>query len=316
MARPYRLQAEHCFYHITSRGNERKRVFRNERDYEKFLEYLVKAKERYRCYVYAYVLMSNHYHLLIETTQANLSRIMHNINSSYTTYHNVKYKRAGHLFQGRYKSIVVEKESYYLELSRYIHLNPVRAKVVGSPEEYRWSSYRGYLSKKGDGCIDKEKIGEILAMDVKAYREFVHQGVGTKEEPFKEVYGGFILGRTDFIKSALDELQDQVEGLNEVSYKGLMRKQVVREAIVAGVEEAYGRSLEQIRQSKKRPMNEKKVLIYLLREMGALTNQDIGALVGMKKSAVSMAVKSLEEEMTRNSGLRKEVENIVCTLEG
>lgn len=170
--------------------------------------------------------------------------------------------------------------------------------------------------QKGDGCIDKEQIAEILAMDVKAYREFVQQGVGTKEEPFKEVYGGFILGRTDFIKSTLDELQNQVEELNEVSYKGLMRKQVAQEAIVAGVEEAYGRSLEQIRQSKRRPMNEKKVLIYLLREKGALTNQEIGALVGMKKSAVSMAVQSLEEEMSRNLGLSREVEDIVCTLEG
>jgi putative transposase len=136
MARPYRLQAEDCFYHITSRGNDRKKIFLNDTDFEKFLEYILKAKEKYDFYLLAYVLMTNHYHFLIKTTKPNLSSIMHYINGSYTTYFNVKRGRTGHLFQGRYKSLVIDADSYFQELTRYIHLNPVRAKMVKNPEDY------------------------------------------------------------------------------------------------------------------------------------------------------------------------------------
>ena len=284
-------------------------------DYLKFLEYVCKAKERYQFYLYAYVLMSNHYHLLIETSQANLSRIMQNINTAYTTYHNVKYKRNGHLFQGRYKSIVVEKERYYLELSRYIHLNPVRAKMVKKPEGYQWSSYRGYMSKKGDGYIDKDKILEIIEMKSQTYRMFVEEGIGKKIEPFKEVYGGFILGGVGFIKEALSDLKDQVEGLNEVSYKEALRRRIDSKQIIAKVERKYGKSIEDIRNSKKRPMKEKKVLIYVLRSLTGLTNKEIGQVVGMSYAAVSMAGRSIEEEIKKNKRTKKETDDIVFTFE-
>ena len=108
MARPYRLQSEDCFYHITSRGDDRKKIFISEYDFTKFLEYLSVAKTKFKFYVYGYCLMSNHYHLLLETTQPNISKIMHYINGSYTTYYNIKRRRSGHVFQGRFKSIVVD----------------------------------------------------------------------------------------------------------------------------------------------------------------------------------------------------------------
>ena len=109
-------------YHITSRGDDRKKIFINETDHQKFLAYLQIAQEKFKFYMYAYCLMGNHYHLLFETTQANLSRIMQSLNTAYTVYYNVKRKRSGHLFQGRYKSILVDKDNYLLELTRYIHL--------------------------------------------------------------------------------------------------------------------------------------------------------------------------------------------------
>ncbi len=126
MARPYRLQGENIFYHITSRGDGRRKIYGSESDYNKFLEYLLKAKERYQFRFYAYALMPNHFHLLIETLKPNISQIMHYIKSSYTTYYNTKRKNVGHLFQGRFKSIVVDQDNYFLLLTRYIHLNPVR----------------------------------------------------------------------------------------------------------------------------------------------------------------------------------------------
>src|SRR5512136_3371563 len=118
--------------------------FKRQRDREKFLEYLASATERYGAAIHAYCLMSNQYHLLLETPGGNLSQIMRHINGAYTTYFNVKRKRAGHLFQGRYKAILIEADEYLLELTRYIHLNPVRCGMVSRPEEHKWSSYNDY----------------------------------------------------------------------------------------------------------------------------------------------------------------------------
>ena len=145
MARPLRIQYSGAFYHITSRGNERRDVFRSKADRERFLFYLATATERYHARIHVYCLMSNHYHLLLETPEGNLSQIMRHINGAYTTYFNTKRKRAGHLFQGRYKAILVEADEYATHLSRYIHLNPVRAGMVSVPEDYTWSSYHYYI---------------------------------------------------------------------------------------------------------------------------------------------------------------------------
>jgi REP element-mobilizing transposase RayT len=176
MARPYRIEAEHCLYHVTNRGDGRRNIYDSDHDRLKFLGYLLKVKERYQFYVYTYVLMTNHYHLLIKTLQANISKIMHYINSSYTKYSNIKRDRTGHLFQGRYKSIVVEEDSYFLELSRYIHLNPVKAKIVERPEEYKWSSYRGYTGREKNKYIDKKEIRKLMGMRDKEYERFVMSG--------------------------------------------------------------------------------------------------------------------------------------------
>ena len=148
MARPLRITYPGAFYHITSRGNERKAVFKSKRDREKFLEYLESATQRYDAQIHTYCMMDTHYHLLLETPSGNLSQIMRHINGAYTTYFNVKRGRSGHLFQGRYKAIVVDIDQYAKELSRYIHLNPVRAKMVETLEEYEWSSYKFFISKK------------------------------------------------------------------------------------------------------------------------------------------------------------------------
>ncbi len=150
MARPLRIEYEGAFYHITSRGNDRQDIFFSKVDYEKFKEYLDKSQEKYGYSLHCYILMTNHYHLLIETPNANMSKIMHYINGSYTNYINRKRRKHGHLFQGRYKAILVDRDSYLLELSRYIHLNPVRAGMVEKPENYPYGSYCDYIRKNKD----------------------------------------------------------------------------------------------------------------------------------------------------------------------
>jgi REP element-mobilizing transposase RayT len=148
MGRPLRIEYAGAWYHVTSRGNEQKDVFKSRADREKFLSYLESATVRYGAVIHAWCLMGNHYHLLLETPSGNLSQIMRHINGAYTNYFNAKRKRAGHLFQGRYKAILVEADQYATELARYLHLNPVRAGIVDRPEAYEWSSHREYLGQR------------------------------------------------------------------------------------------------------------------------------------------------------------------------
>jgi putative transposase len=144
MSRPLRLEFEGAFWHITSRGNERKDIFRQDDDRLEFLSLLATAVKRFRWRLHEFCLMTNHYHLVIETPFRTLAKGMHWLNSEYARIFNKRYKRVGHLFQGRYKSILVDEQNYLDEVRRYTVLNPVRARMVSGPAEYQWSSYRAH----------------------------------------------------------------------------------------------------------------------------------------------------------------------------
>lgn len=313
MARPYRFQGEGCLYHITSRGDDRKKIFLDETDYRKFLKYLKTAKEKFKFYLYCYCLMGNHYHLLLETTQPNISSVMQYINTSYTTYYNIKHKRCGHLFQGRYKSILVDADAYFLELTRYIHLNPVKAKIAVAPEEYRWSSCKGYLTEKGDGFIDKDCVGNRLGMKTADYRNFMLKGVDAEHNPFKDVYAGFLLGRADFIKDKLKSLKEQVEG-KDFSYKKELSARLNEYEIIEAVAKHYRKSPEELIQMKTRPATEKKIAVYLLKRLTALTNNQIGKIFGISFSAVSKAAKDMTGIIEKDVGIRKVVEGLISSF--
>lgn len=314
MARPYRLQAENCLYHITSRGDDRKKIFISERDNEKFLEYLKLAKDKFKFHLYAYCLMSNHYHLFLEITQANLSRIMQYLNTSYTIYYNLKRNRSGHLFQGRYKSILVEADSYFGELTRYIHLNPVRAKIVDSPEKYRWSSYNAYITNKPDSFIDRERIKVLLTIDISKYRQFVLEGIEKPQYPLKNVYAGFILGGVKFVKDKLNQLQVEVES-KDFAYKRAVKNIIRPQEIINVVAGCFKLDSEQMCKSNKRPMTAKKAALYLLRRKTGLTNAQIGELFNMKLAAVSKAALSFGREMAEDKVLNKVVSQITSKIE-
>ena len=211
MARPLRISYPGAFYHVTSRGNEQKVIFKSKKDREKFLEYLESALKRYDAVIHAYCLMSNHYHLLLETPSGNLSKIMAHINGAYTTYFNVKRDRFGHLFQGRYKAILIEADEYAMELSRYIHLNPVRAKIVELPEEYEWSSYSYYIgNKKYPEWLRIDFIlgyfGKKLSEAQKNYKKFVGEMIDKQyESPLKDVVSSTLLGTQEFINFIKDK---------------------------------------------------------------------------------------------------------------
>jgi len=207
MARPLRIEYPRAVYHITSRGNERKPIFKDKKDRGIFLEMVQKTNHRYNWICHAYCLMGNHYHLLIETPDGNLSKGMRQLNGVYTQLLNIRHKRVGHVFQGRYKAILIQKESHLLEVCRYVVLNPVRAGIVERPEKWEWSSYNATAGKKTPHpCVKVDwvlaQFSEKSRMGQRRYREFVMAGIGG-ENIWKELKGQSLLGKNDFVDSLL-----------------------------------------------------------------------------------------------------------------
>jgi putative transposase len=163
MAGKPRIHFPGALYHVITRGNRRQGIFLDEKDLQRFLTYLSDCKSKFPFHLYAYALMENHLHLLIEVEEIPLGSIMQSLLFGYTRYFNRRYGQVGHLFQGRYKAILCDKDPYLLELVRYIHLNPVRAKILKRPEEYVWTGHLSYLGKRGEDLIDEGFVLDQLS---------------------------------------------------------------------------------------------------------------------------------------------------------
>ncbi len=314
MARPLRIEYEGAFYHVTARGNDRGKIFFSKKDYDKFKEYLAEAREKYGFTLHAYVLMTNHYHLLIETPEKNLSKLMHYINSSYTTYINVKRKRSGHLFQGRYKAIVIDRDSYLLELSRYLHLNPVRVNMVEKPEDYAYSSYLSYISDHGEALVTRSTILEMFNKEVSAarkrYKIFVENAIGEEaESPMTKVYGGVILGSEGFIREILKNIEESQLEKEAVSHRKALRAPLGVEGLLSAVCRHYGMSKQEIKNPEH--SEARKMCMYLLKKQTFATTREIGELLGnMRYSAAAKMYQRITKELAEDKGLRKKMEEI------
>lgn len=203
MARPLRVQYEGALYHIIAGGNAKQMIFLDDRDRLKFLSWLADAVEIHNLVCHGYCLMDNHFHLLVETPDANLSNAMRDLNGNYAQSFNVRHGRVGHLFQGRYKAFVIEKDSYLLEVARYVVLNPVRAAMVKHPQDWRWSSYRATVGLRKapdwlhiDWLLGNFSKGRIAAQ--KEYRKFVVSGIDGRN-PYDDLEHDFILGTPQFV---------------------------------------------------------------------------------------------------------------------
>lgn len=205
MARPLRLEFPGAVWHVTSRGNNRGNIYLGEEDHLMFLSIFAEAVRRFRWIVHSYTLMTNHFHLVLETPEPTLSRGMKWMNGKYAQWFNRRHNRSGHLFQGRFKGFLVEKESYLLALIRYVALNPVRAGMVDRPESYCWSSYRataGYEPAPTWLTTDwaLALFGRDLAMQQSGYREFVDEGAGISRSPFEDAVGKLFLGTASWVE--------------------------------------------------------------------------------------------------------------------
>lgn len=306
MARPLRIEFEKAFYHITSRGNEKKKIFLDEYDKNKFLEIIDDLYLKYCFVVYAYVLMDNHYHLLLETPLPNLSRIMQDLGSHYTQYFNSRHLRVGHLFQGRYKSILVDKENYLLTLSRYIHLNPVRANKIKFPEKYEWSSLKYFKDciKTPQWLNTKYILNEFNSYE--KYLKFIHGGIKNTNNPFEQVYSQFILGEASYIKKIIEKIDIDQKNNAEISFCKEIRKTITADEISKVILQYFNVGADIFIKSKNKNNLARKFYIYFLRKYTALPLKVLSKKLGcITNTAITKSYNRFLTEIEKNKEHKK-----------
>jgi REP element-mobilizing transposase RayT len=317
MARPLRIEYPGAFYHVINRGNAGEAIFRDDKDRDKFLRYLEKAVERFSLRLHVYCLMKNHYHLLIETPEANLSRALQWINVSYAAFFNRKHQRSGHLFQGRFRSILIEADEYLSELSRYIHLNPVKAGVVAAPEEYPWSSYRAFIGRtKPPDYLETEwllsQFGRKPLGATSNYERFV-QVIPPEEleNPAKRSEEGFILGTEAFVQWVKDTFLSGREENDEMPQLKRLKPRLKPARIVQAVCDDFDCE-PQIILTKGRKRNlARDISIHLARELTGESTKELGEYFGdISGAGITVRNNHLMREMHANPKLRDLVNRI------
>ena len=297
MARPLRIQYPGAVYHVSCRGNEKKNIFKDDGDRQRFLKILAQSLHIYTVKLHSYVLMTNHFHLLAETPLGNLAEFMRHFNIVYTGYFNRRHRRTGHLYQGRYKSVLVDKETYLTALSRYIHLNPVRIKAMekGPLEDrikellsYRWSSLPGYLSsRKRERLVEYGLILSQYGGDTsrarKAYRKALYGDLTAGLAIKDKIVGQSILGGNEFIESIREkflrgEIDRERPSLKEI------HKYRTRNAVLRAIEQETGKKMEAVSQEKG---GLRQIAMELLYRVSGLKGGEIGRMMGIGYTSVS-----------------------------
>ena len=319
MARQWRIEYPGALYHVLSRGNGRQDIFRTDKDRHLFLALLEELSERFDVEIYAYVLMDNHYHLLLKTVDANLSRAMQWFGTGFTRRFNLNNRQNGHLFQGRFKSIIVENDAYLLRLSCYIHRNPLRAGIVDRLADYQWSSYRfyAYRKKPPDWLMTQAVLDQLSGKDRhRAYRAKVQQYSDEKGCIWEDVKHGLIYGGQEFVSDLKSRfLGDKKDA--ELPQRNSMFREFDSELLLKKASEILGFDLESARHAKKIGAGEKDkrdLLVYLLWKTGRLSNKEIGIPFGLTYSAISRCVESISDRIAAEPKLRDAYQMIISQI--
>ena len=315
MARQWRIEYPGALYHVLSRGNDRQAIFSSDKDRKAFLDLIQQLCERFGIEVFAYVLMGNHYHLLLRITQANLSKAMQWLGTAYTLRFHANNGTGGHLFQGRFKSIIVENDAYLLRLSCYIHRNPLRAGIVTRIADYPWSSYPFYAYKKkppawlATGLI----INQIHAKDRHAaYRRKVQQYSDEKGRLWEDVKHGLVFGSQSF----LDQLKSRFLKSHpdaELPQHNRLMLDVDVQQLTEKAARALGLDLAKLKNTRRIGSDEKDrrdMLIFLLWQTGGLSNQKIASMLGMTYSSISRRASMLKRRLQTDYELMTQYETI------
>jgi len=288
MVRPLRIQFEEAIYHVYARGNEKAPIFSDDKDLFRFLDLLSELPEKFHAVMHAYTLMTNHYHLIVETRDANLSKIIHYLNGCYSGYYNRKYQRVGHLFQGRYAASLIQKESYLIAASRYVHRNPIQAGMVTKLQDYPWSSYPAYIAfNPKDAWLTCDSILSQFSLEssnaIEAYREYVEDN-SVDDELFDDLRT-IIFGDNAFkerikqMNIAINrEIPESREFFHEISFK----------AIISEMQKRFLLSDNELRNGCGSSYMARGICFYLLKKYTQLRNEDIGEYFSVGYAAVSI----------------------------
>jgi len=316
MARAWRIEYEGALYHVLSRGNEQRPIVIDDADRKLFLDTVAQMAERFEVDIFAYVLMDNHYHLLFRTRRANLSKSMQWFGATYTNRFNMKHNRSGHLFQGRFKNMLVENDAYLLQLSYYIHRNPLRAKMVKRLASYRWSSYRAYAYGRP---IPKWLNTDMILSHFtnvedphRAYRQDAQKYAREEQRIWEDLRHGIFLGTEKFTEKIKKQYLSDIPH-PEIPQQKQLDKNVDAEALLLHAAALLNCNLEHLRKAtriSKADKADRDFLIYLLWHSGQLTNQQVGEQFGLTYSAVSRRVSIFKDLLGKNKALRNRFDQI------
>jgi len=324
MARPLRILFPDAYYHVTCRGNERKPIFRDDTDRSVFIDKLRVSREIYGVEIHAYVLMPNHFHLIVKTPKANLSEFMRHFNISYTAAFNRRHKRVGHLYQGRYKAILVDEDSYLLELSRYVHVNPVRIRSyrakgirgqISFLDNFPWSSLRGYLySANKLPWINYDAVLGYVGGSRKRYGDFLAEGIRKGyDKPWERLQGQVVLGEQDFVEHVKSKMNSSRSKREQPAVRRFEAKEL--EAVLKAVARHFGLAEENITGKRTGRRNERAIVMELMYRYSGVSQAEIGrALGGLDYSAVSRERKRLREKIQQKRTLRAALHEIETKL--
>jgi REP element-mobilizing transposase RayT len=317
MARKPRVELRGGLYHVITRGNDRQTIFHRAADYQKFLALLTKEKQRLPFYLYAYCLMPNHVHLLIERQVDDIGRIMHRLLTGYSQYFNRRYRKVGHVLQGRHKAILCQTETYLAELVRYIHLNPVRAKLVRRPEQYEYSSHRNYLGLQALGIVDVDPVlrhfGNKRELARQRYKEFIVAGMrlGHREEFYQPHES--ILGTEEFVDATIHRIGEQGQGRSTVREPLVRVRKFDGPALVALVEKFCGIAADEFCGVRKHAavIRAKEAVILIGRKEGGSV-KELSVLTGLSSASVSRRYDIAVQKLQTDEQLRNLIAKIVA----
>ena len=316
MARAWRIEYEGALYHVLSRGNEKQDIVINDDDRELFLATAGEMAQRFEIDLFAYVLMDNHYHLLLRTNRANLCRSMQWFGATYTKRFNLRHNRSGHLFQGRFKNMLVQNDAYLLQLSYYIHRNPLRAGMVKRLADYKWSSYRAYAyGKRHQNWLN---INAILSQIInvkdqhQAYRGNIQKYSKEEQRVWEDLRHGIFVGTEKFVKNIkMRHLPDTPHA--ELPHQKRVIKDVKIDSVLsraAGILKCDMDLYQESARISKSDIADRDLLIYIAWQSGGATNQEIGEKFGLTYSAVSQRVKVIKEMLITDKELEKKYRHV------
>jgi len=321
MSRPLRITYPGAWYHVMNRGLARNPIFATDDHRLIFLDLLAEIHDRYQAEIHAYCLMNNHYHLLIRTPQGNISRMMRHLNGIYTQRFNSTTNRDGPLFRGRYKSILVDADAYLLQLSRYIHLNPVQAKIVKKAEQFVWSSYRAYIVDVEPYWLNTQYTLSNFGNNSQKvkYKSFVEQGVDQRfDDSYKDMQSAPILGTEEFIKLVTERYLQDKHKIDEIPEHKLLMidKPIDIETIVRCVLKFYGVNRQEINIIKTRGGNLPRIItIFLANTIGQYSFTQISSYIcNITSSGASRACQRMQTRIKMDSKLKQDIEAIKKTL--